>query len=451
MHHNIFRCCFIAISILSFFVGVGVEHASSATFQGGSSVLDKQPEAEAEQPASPIEPAPEAQADPIDEKFDTIVKKCNEAMQKHFQRVQSADPKDQARIQEEENPVNKFANEFLQLAADHPNTNAAYNSISFLVVNGSGKIKSNAIDRMLKDYRDDPRIINNLTAITMRAPGATTEKLLTQIATESKNKTVRGRAIRTNIDYLRSLRQIKKLMTANPSFADRLGKDVVEFVKKFDFESATKRETELLEKLAADFSDVPSGTRGKTLGDVAKLELFNRENFSVGSQAPEIIGIDFDREKIQLTDFRDKVVLLIFWGNWSRGSQLMYPQLRSLRKKLKGKPFRIVGVNTDPDLRATVKTFDYLQLDWRNFWDKNNRGKITTAWQIRRWPSVFILDEKGVIRYKDIAGKEIDKALTAMMKERGHDVDLSDHSDGELASPTPKAKEEKPDDQDDKS
>jgi len=36
----------------------------------------------------------------------------------------------------------------------------------------------------------------------------------------------------------------------------------------------------------------------------------------VGRVAPEIEGEDIDGEKFKLSDYRGKVVLLDFWGNW---------------------------------------------------------------------------------------------------------------------------------------
>jgi hypothetical protein len=37
---------------------------------------------------------------------------------------------------------------------------------------------------------------------------------------------------------------------------------------------------------------------------------------AVGKPAPEIAGEDLDRKKFKLSDYRGKVVLLDFWGNW---------------------------------------------------------------------------------------------------------------------------------------
>lgn len=37
---------------------------------------------------------------------------------------------------------------------------------------------------------------------------------------------------------------------------------------------------------------------------------------SVGTPAPEISGEDIDGQSFKLSDYRGKVVLLDFWGNW---------------------------------------------------------------------------------------------------------------------------------------
>ena len=38
--------------------------------------------------------------------------------------------------------------------------------------------------------------------------------------------------------------------------------------------------------------------------------------FDIGNQAPEIRGEDLDGVKFKLSDYRGKVVVLDFWGDW---------------------------------------------------------------------------------------------------------------------------------------
>jgi cytochrome oxidase Cu insertion factor (SCO1/SenC/PrrC family) len=53
---------------------------------------------------------------------------------------------------------------------------------------------------------------------------------------------------------------------------------------------------------------------GGTVGDKAKVELFEIRHLCVGKEAPEIEGEDQDGKPFKLSDFRGKVVLLDFWS-----------------------------------------------------------------------------------------------------------------------------------------
>jgi peroxiredoxin len=44
--------------------------------------------------------------------------------------------------------------------------------------------------------------------------------------------------------------------------------------------------------------------------------LGKRGSLPVGQPAPDIVGEDIDGQKFQLSDYRGKVVVLDFWGNW---------------------------------------------------------------------------------------------------------------------------------------
>lgn len=53
-----------------------------------------------------------------------------------------------------------------------------------------------------------------------------------------------------------------------------------------------------------------------TIGERAKSSLFELQYLRVGKVAPDIVGKDLDGVEFKLTDYRGKVVMLDFWGNW---------------------------------------------------------------------------------------------------------------------------------------
>jgi len=96
----------------------------------------------------------------------------------------------------------------------------------------------------------------------------------------------------------------------------------------------------------------------------------------------------------------------------------MYPHERSLVKKLADKPFAIVGVNSDKDLTVLRKVIKDKNLPWPSFFDGGGiGGPIATQWGVTGWPTVYVLDAKGVIRYKNARGKKLDEAIEAMLSE----------------------------------
>lgn len=121
--------------------------------------------------------------------------------------------------------------------------------------------------------------------------------------------------------------------------------------------------------------------------------------YRVGDMAPEIQGKDAAGTEFKLSDYRGKVVMLDFYGNWCPPCRAMYPHNRELIEKYQDRDFVLLGINSDPELGTLVRSKEDGKVTWRSWWDGNN-GPIATDWQIPFWPSIFVIDQEGVIRYK---------------------------------------------------
>lgn len=96
----------------------------------------------------------------------------------------------------------------------------------------------------------------------------------------------------------------------------------------------------------------------------------------------------------------------------------MYPHERSLVKRLSGEPFALVGVNSDSDREKTKQVIQEKGLTWRSFWNGGStRGPISTAWNVRGWPTIYVLDADGVIRFKNVRGEAMDEAVDTLLAE----------------------------------
>jgi hypothetical protein len=106
----------------------------------------------------------------------------------------------------------------------------------------------------------------------------------------------------------------------------------------------------------------------------------------------------------------------------------MYPHERSLVKKLADKPFALLGVNSDRDLESLQTVLAEENITWRSFWNgpDGTRGPISRAWNVSAWPTIYVLDADGTIRYKNVRGEKMDQALETLLAEMGHEDALSD-------------------------
>jgi hypothetical protein len=90
---------------------------------------------------------------------------------------------------------------------------------------------------------------------------------------------------------------------------------------------------------------------------------------------------------------------------------------------LKDKPFALIGVNVGGNARNLKDVVKKENLTWRSFADQGTAGQgpIAARWNLTNTPTLYVLDPRGVIRYKWVGGpgeKAIDAALDKLMKEK---------------------------------
>jgi len=95
----------------------------------------------------------------------------------------------------------------------------------------------------------------------------------------------------------------------------------------------------------------------------------------------------------------------------------MLPHEKSLVKRLEGKPFALLGINSDGPVDEVKKILAENEITWRQAIDEDTSGKWATAWNVQGWPTIYVLDHKGVIRFRDVRDDEMDTAVTKLLAE----------------------------------
>ena len=143
----------------------------------------------------------------------------------------------------------------------------------------------------------------------------------------------------------------------------------------------------------------------------------------VGKPAPATSAKDLDDKAVALADLKGKVVVLDFWATWCGPCRSMIPHEREMVKKLADKPFVLVSVSAD-DAAKTVKDFvEKEPMPWTH-WFAGQRGDALKGWNVHAFPTIYVIDAKGVIRSKMVgAGPETEKKLEEMVEKLVKEAD----------------------------
>ena len=69
-------------------------------------------------------------------------------------------------------------------------------------------------------------------------------------------------------------------------------------------------------------------------------------------------------------------------------------------------------------VRRVKVTLEKEEITWRSFWNGGSTsGPISTKWNVHAWPTTYVLDAKGTIRYKNVRGEAMDKAVDTLLAE----------------------------------
>ena len=78
----------------------------------------------------------------------------------------------------------------------------------------------------------------------------------------------------------------------------------------------------------------------------------------------------------------------------------------------------ILGVNSDSDREMLKQTLKDESITWRSWFDGGSApGPIATAWNVTGWPTLYILDSQGVIRFKELQGQALEEAVDQLLAE----------------------------------
>jgi len=288
---------------------------------------------------------------------------------------------------------NDFGPRILKLVEEDPKDKLSLEMLVF-AIRALPNVDSKAFDLLADNWaKDDSVNTKYLCQFLLAQPQPRAKRLLQTVLDENNNKDLQGYACF--------------------ALARMAAEQASEGNKK-----AGEEAEKYYERMSKDFADVKLGEK-TTLGEQAKGPLFEIRHLSVGKTPPNVESRNLDGEKVQLKDYKGKVVMLDMWATWCGPCKSMIPHEREMATKHKDDPFALISVSGDEEKSTLKKFLEKTKMPWVHWWD-GPEGKIIKGWNIQAFPTIYILDAEGVIRYKFVGvppNKELDGAVDKLLAE----------------------------------
>jgi thiol-disulfide isomerase/thioredoxin len=113
--------------------------------------------------------------------------------------------------------------------------------------------------------------------------------------------------------------------------------------------------------------------------------------------APAFTLEDLKGQRHRLEDYRGKVIVVNFWATWCPPCIAELPSMQRLAERMADEPFEILAVNVQ---ESPFRVWNFMKVvDVRLTVLLDEKRKTFEAWGGRIFPTSYLLDEAGNIRY----------------------------------------------------
>jgi thiol-disulfide isomerase/thioredoxin len=117
-----------------------------------------------------------------------------------------------------------------------------------------------------------------------------------------------------------------------------------------------------------------------------------------------------DGREVDVTQMKDKVVLIDFWATWCGPCVAELPHVKEAYEKLHAKGFEIVGISFDDNKEKLESFVAKEKMEWPQYFDgKGWENKYGQEYGIHGIPTMWLVDKKGNLRDVSARGQLAEK------------------------------------------
>lgn len=159
----------------------------------------------------------------------------------------------------------------------------------------------------------------------------------------------------------------------------------------------------------------------KSDNGVALNNFITTEKIEIGNHFKDFEAFDLNDDKVKLSDFKGKVILIDFWAKWCHFChEQNQTEFSYLNKKYNKDEFALISYSLDTKKEFWEKSSKADNIDWINISNlKGMNDPIAILFNLKSLPQSFLIDKNGIVvkafrgydSENNIIEQEIDKLI----------------------------------------
>jgi peroxiredoxin len=153
--------------------------------------------------------------------------------------------------------------------------------------------------------------------------------------------------------------------------------------------------------------------------DARAANAFGKElggTMRIGALAPDFHTKDYKGNKISLSEYEGKIIVMHFWATWNDQCLQEFSEVKKLYRKFKGPDVQFIGISCDDQI-DDLKGFILQQnIDWPQIFEgMRHKGMMSKLYDVHKIPIIFVLDQNGKVQYIGNSSEKITQIITALI------------------------------------
>lgn len=131
-----------------------------------------------------------------------------------------------------------------------------------------------------------------------------------------------------------------------------------------------------------------------------------------GDEAPNFVLENMDGERVELSELQGQGVYVNFWATYCTYCRQKMEYLKEYHEEYEEKGVQVLSVNVDETSLQVERHQQRYGIDYDLYIDRNML--VSNAYGVGVLPSVFLIDENGVVVERQVGGKTEEDVVAAL-------------------------------------